>query len=89
MFALKNSKYDPQTTFGFAAESYILERLLEQHELVAFYRNRNKEIDFLLPKRKIAYEVKYRHVFEQPKVILPDFELKVLSLSGSAPVCLF
>ncbi len=89
MFTLKNSKYDPQTAFGFAAGSYILERLLEQHELVTFYRNRNKEIDFLLPKRNIAYEVKYRSVFEQPKVILPDFELKVLSLSGSSPVCLF
>lgn len=89
MFALKNSKYDPQTSFGFVAESYILERLLEQHELVAFYRNRNKEVDFLLPKRKVAYEVKYRPVFEQPKGVLPDFELKVLSLSGSLPVCLF
>lgn len=89
MFALKNSKYDPQTAFGFAAESYVLERLLEQRELVTFYRNRDKEVDFLLPKRKIAYEVKYRPDFEQPKIVLPDFELKVLSYSGSLPVCLF
>lgn len=89
MFGLKNSKYDPQTAFGYAAESYILERLLEQNQLVTFYRNRNKEVDFLLPKNKIAYEVKYRPEFEQPKLILPKFELKVLSHSGSLPVCLF
>lgn len=89
MFGLKNSKYDPQTAFGFAAESYVLERLLEQNQLVTFYRNRNKEVDFLLPKNKIAYEVKYRLEFEQPKVVLPDFELKTLSYSGSLPVCLF
>lgn len=89
MFGLKNSKYDPQTAFGFAAESYILERLLEQNNLVTFYRNREKEVDFLLPKEQIAYEVKYRPQFEQPKVILPDFELKVLSYSGTLPVCLF
>lgn len=89
MFGLKNSKYDPQTAFGFAAESYVLERLLEQNQLVTFYRNRSKEVDFLLPKNKIAYEVKYRLEFEQPKVVLPDFELKTLSYSGSLPVCLF
>ena len=89
MFSLKSSKYDPQTAFGFAAESYVLERLLEQNQLVTFYRNRNKEVDFLLPKSNIAYEVKYRPQFEQPKIILPNFELKVLSYSGSLPVCLF
>lgn len=89
MFGLKNSKYDPQTAFGFAAESYVLERLLEQNQLVTFYRNRNKEVDFLLPKSKIAYEVKYQLEFEQPRVILPNFELKTLSYSGSLPVCLF
>ena len=89
MFGLKNTKHDPQPAFGFAAESYILERLLEQNQLVTFYRNRNKEIDFLLPKQNIAYEVKYRPKFEQPKPVLPNFELKVLSYSGSLPVCLF
>src|SRR3989344_352930 len=89
MFGLKNSKYDPQTAFGFAAESYVLERLLEQNQLVTFYRNRNKKVDFLLPKSNIAYEVKYRPQFDQPKVILVKFELKVLSYSGSLPVCLF
>ena len=89
MFGLKNSKHDPQTAFGFAAESYILERLLEQNNLVTFYRNRAREVDFLLPKNHIAYEVKYRLQFEQPKTVLPNFELKVLSYSGSLPVCLF
>ena len=89
MFGLKNSKYDPQTAFGFAAESYVLERLLELNNLVTFYRNRDKEVDFLLPKNNIAYEIKYRPQFEQPNIILPDFELKVLSYSGSLPVCLF
>lgn len=89
MFSLKNSKYDPQTAFGFAAESYVLERLLESGQQVTFYRNREREIDFLIPKENIAYEVKYRPQFEQPKVILPKFELKVLSYSGTLPVCLF
>lgn len=89
MFGLQSSRYDPQTAFGFAAESYVLERLLEQNQLVTFYRNRDKEVDFLLPKSKIAYEVKYRPEFEQPKVILPNFELKIISYSGSQPVCLF
>jgi len=89
MFGLKHSKYDPQTAFGYAAESYVLERLLEQNNLVTFYRNREKEIDFLLPKQNIAYEVKYRPQFEQPKILLQHFELKVLSYSGSFPVCLF
>lgn len=89
MFGLKNSKYDPQTAFGFAAESYVLERLLEQNKLVTFYRNRDREIDFLLPKLNLAYEVKYRPEFEQPKIVLPKFELKVLSYSGSQPICLF
>lgn len=89
MFGLKNSKYDPQTAFGFAAESYVLERLLEKNQLVTFYRNRKREVDFLLPKLNIAYEVKYRPKFEQPKSILPNFELKVLSYAGSLPVCLF
>lgn len=89
MFGLQSSRYDPQTAFGFAVESYVLERLLEQNQLVTFYRNRNKEVDFLLPKSKIAYEVKYRPEFEQPKVILPNFELKIISYSGSQPVCLF
>ena len=53
MFGLKNSKYDPQTAFGFAAESYVLERLLEQNQLVTFYRNRNKEVDFYYPKTRL------------------------------------
>ena len=89
MFGLKNSKLDPSTAYGFAAESYVLERLLEQNQIVTFYRSRNKEIDFLLPKSKVAYEVKYRREFEQPKVVLPNFELKILSYSGTQPICSF
>lgn len=90
-FALLESKRDFQTTFGFAAESYCLERLLEKSETVTFFRERDKEIDFLLPEKKIAYEVKFRSKFA--KVTLPKkltkFKLETLSLSGENPVCLF
>lgn len=40
-------------------EAYVLERLLAQGKMVSFYRRREKEIDFLLPKDKQALEVKY------------------------------
>lgn len=53
-------KYDPATTTGFAVESYVLERLVEQGKHVTFYRSRNQEIDFLVPDEHIAYEVKFR-----------------------------
>jgi predicted AAA+ superfamily ATPase len=89
MQGIKHSRHDPQTAFGFATESYILERLLERNELVTFYRNRTREIDFLLPKKKIAYEVKYRPSAGHPKAILPDYQLTVVSYQGSTPACLF
>ncbi|MBP9817844.1 ATP-binding protein [Candidatus Shapirobacteria bacterium] len=44
---------------GSLAESYTLERLLADGKLVTFYRKRDKEIDFLIPKEKRACEVKF------------------------------
>lgn len=88
-FYLKQPTHDFLTSLGFAAESYILERLLEQNHSVTFYRRRHQEIDFLLPARKLAYEVKFSPRFTSPKNPLPDFKLQILSQAGDHPVCLF
>ncbi len=50
----------PNINIGYLVESYVLERLLSQGEKVTYYRKRDKEIDFLVPENKKAYEVKYR-----------------------------
>lgn len=89
MFGLRNTKYDPETAYGYAVESYVLERLLAQNKQVTFFRSRNKEVDFVMPHEKLAYEVKYRRKYTQPKVVLPDYELKVVSYNGSDPACLW
>jgi len=89
MFGLRKTKYDPETAYGYAVESYVLERLLAQNRQVTFFRSRNKEVDFVLPREKLAYEVKYRREYAQPKVVLPDYELKVVSYNGSEPACLW
>lgn len=58
---LNRTKLNPLTAMGFAAESYVLERLLEtKQEPITFYRKRNFEIDFILPKFNQAIEVKFR-----------------------------
>lgn len=58
---LRETKLDPVTSTGLAVESYVLERLLERGEdPVTFWRRRNDEVDFLLPRKKLAYEVKFR-----------------------------
>lgn len=88
-FALLETKLDIQTAIGFAVESYILERLLEKGEIVTFWRKRSKEIDFLVPKRKTAFEVKFRNKIPKIESKLKGFELKVISLSGDLPACLF
>lgn len=88
-FYLDKSKHDMQTAYGFAVESYILERLLEQGNLVTFYHRRNEEVDFVLPKEKLAYEVKFRSNIEKPKQLLKNFEIRLVTLNNETPACLF
>lgn len=88
-FGLLESKFDLQTSIGFAVESYILERLLEKDELVTFWRKREKEIDFLLPKKNIGYEVKFRSSFKPIKKSPKGFGIETISLDGKTPACLF
>lgn len=88
MYSLLDTRLDLATALGFAAESYILERMLEKGETVTFFHKRQKEIDFLLPRKKIAYEVKYRSQFFPPQP-LRGFTTQTLSLEGDCPVCLF
>lgn len=91
MFYLLSSKRDLSTSMGFAAESYVLEELLERREMVTFFRYRNQETDFLLPRQKIAYEVKFTtsETTAQLPPKLKDYQLQVISHSGETPVCLF
>ena len=88
-FALLETKLDIQTATGIAVESYILERLLEKNETVTFWRKRNKEIDFILPKKKIGYEIKFRTQTPYTKNAPKGFSIKTLSLNGEYPACLF
>lgn len=88
-FSLLDSKLDIGTAYGFAVESYILERLLEKGKNVTFYRNRQKEIDFLIPKENIGYEVKFRSDPPKIKYQLKGFELNTISLSDKYPACIF
>ncbi len=92
MFSLFESKHDFATGMGFAVESYVLERLLEKGEEVTFLRKRDKEIDFLVPKKRQAYEVKFRSDADdrwKPTVSLPGYTFQLVSLTGQAPACLF
>lgn len=68
-FYLRATKHNLSTSFGFATESYILERLLERGQEVTFWHNRRQEIDFLLPREKMAFEVKFRSQLGDPKVL--------------------
>lgn len=88
MYSLLDTNLDLVTALGFAAESYVLERLLEKGETVTFFHHRQKEIDFVLPQKKVAYEVKFRSQFSLPKP-LPGYATTILSLNGPSPVCLF
>ena len=89
MFGLWEAKVDWSTALGFAAESYVLERLLEQDNRVTFFRKRNWEIDFLLPKEKTAYEVKFRSEGSPVPKAPAGYQLKIVSADGDLPVCLF
>lgn len=53
-----------EDNMGRMVESYFLERLLEEKKQVTFFRKRDKEVDFLVAKEKMAYEVKFSHKIE-------------------------
>lgn len=89
MFALLRTKLEWPNALGLAVESYVLERLLERGETATFYRQRAREVDFLLPEKKIGYEVKFRPRPEPVQVEIPDFSLSVVSLDETLPACLF
>ncbi|EKE04988.1 MAG: hypothetical protein ACD_19C00426G0010 [uncultured bacterium] len=88
-FAFDNTKLDVSTALGFAVESYILERLLEKGEIVTFWRKREKEIDFLIPSKKIGYEIKFRPNVPTLKHAIKDYEIETVSLNEKVPACLF
>jgi predicted AAA+ superfamily ATPase len=51
----------PETiSWGFKAESYVANLLRQKYREVFLYRKGGKEIDFILPQRKLAIEVKYQ-----------------------------
>ncbi|MFH1244059.1 MAG: ATP-binding protein [bacterium] len=88
-FALLDAVLDPSTATGFAVESYILEQMLSRGEQVTFYRNRNQEIDFLIPSKHLGYEVKFRPDFIPLKLVLPGYKLAQITLQNTHPACLF
>lgn len=69
-FFLNNPPFDIATSMGLAVESYILERLLSAQNEVSFWHQRQNEVDFIIKKSKIAYEVKFRQDLETPKTLL-------------------
>jgi len=89
MHFLCETKLDLTAATGFAVESYILERLLEKGESVTFFRHREKEVDFLLPKKKNAYEVKYTSQPRKTGFVPKGYQLEIISLDKNMPACLF
>lgn len=61
-FQLAIPTADLSTALGYAAESYAYERLLSKYPQITYYRQRNKEIDFVIPDQKIGFEIKYREI---------------------------
>jgi len=53
------------TQLGFAVESYVLERFLEQKKTIHFFRERDVEVDLIDYKSKTAYEVKFRSQIQE------------------------
>jgi predicted AAA+ superfamily ATPase len=88
-FSLLDSKLDIGTAYGFAVESYVLERLVEKGKEVTFWRERQKEIDFLIPKENVGYEVKFRSDPPEIKHKLKNYKLSIISLNEDIPACLF
>jgi predicted AAA+ superfamily ATPase len=61
----ENSWANPNhNNLGASVESYVLERLLTQKHQVSFFRERNKEVDFIDHTAKEIVEVKYRTRFD-------------------------
>lgn len=87
-FYLNSTKFNMTIALGFAVESYILERLLEQGHEVTFWRNRKQEIDFLVPREKLAFEVKFRSQIDNPTT-LKTFATKNKYLSTVITMDLF
>jgi len=92
-FYLNNPPFDLATSMGFAVESYVLERLLTEDNEVSFWHQRQNEIDFLISKTKVAYEVKYRQNFSLPNAFYSHCEkthyhptIITLNQSDSTPV---
>ena len=50
---------------GFAVESYVLERFLEQKKFIHFFRERETEVDLIDYKSKSAYEIKFRSQIQE------------------------
>lgn len=88
-FALLNTKYDQSTALGAAVESYILEQLRSRDKLVTFWRNRNKEIDLLLPKEHLGYEIKFRRDPQPLTLTLSHYKLELITLQDNNPACLY
>lgn len=70
---------------GSLVESYVLERLLSDGKQVTFYRERDKEVDFLVPKERVAYEVKFCNKIEGVDKYVElvnrlDYRLKMVTL---------
>lgn len=84
-FSLLRSKLDENTSLGFAAESYVLERFLELGETTSFWRDRNKEIDFLLPQKHLGYEIKYQFAIPAP-LKLKNYQITTLSLISNPAI---
>jgi len=88
-FSLLNTKFDQSTSFGTAVESYIVEELLSRNKLVTFWRDRDKEIDILLPKERLGYEIKFSPNPPTLKLKLPGYKLDLVTLQDNNPACLF
>ena len=67
------------TALGYATESYVYERLLFKYPQITYYRQRNKEIDFVIPDQKLGFEVKYREL--QPTWNNPNPKINTLLLT--------
>lgn len=54
------SLYSPVPSMGFFAETYVAEILLQTFQSVQLWHDRGKEVDFYLPDKHIAIEIKYQ-----------------------------
>ena len=54
---------------GFKVENYVFNILKEKYKNVYLYRLREREIDFLIPDKKIAVEVKYQNSIHSSETV--------------------